>query len=420
MHKKYSNYKPLIESFISLYLLNALNLLLPLVTLPYLFRVVGASNYGIYAFVYVIIQYVLMVSNYGFDFSATKQIAQSKESPERISTIYHAVIASRLLLTVVSVGVLFVFALIFMNDIQHRLLLLGLGIVAGEIFIPIWLFQGLEKMRFITIVNVISKSIFTVLIFVLIKDESDFQYIILLNSFGSIAAGIVSTLIAYKYIGIKPTKIGINDILFQLKDGMAVFGSTLGMNLYRNANIFILGIFVSDASVGVYAAAEKVIKAVQSVVSPIAQALFPHLGSRFKSGTIKDNIKILLNIVKKLSVILLILSILTLFFAPFIAKFIGGKELIHATPLIRTMSLVIFFGGLNYLLGIVGLINFNRQKDFFVYVMLAGLFSIMFLLLTVQQLDNLAAAIAMLLSEILLFVGCGYGIYRLYYHNKNG
>ena len=117
---------------------------------------------------------------------------------------------------------------------------------------------------------------------------------------------------------------------------------------------------------------------------------------------------------------MLILSILTLFFAPFIAKFIGGKELIHATPLIRTMSLVIFFGGLNYLLGIVGLINFNRQKDFFVYVMLAGLFSIMFLLLTVQQLDNLAAAIAMLLSEMLLFVGCGYGIYRLYYHNKNG
>ncbi len=420
MHKQYSNYKPLIESFISLYLLNALNLLLPLVTLPYLFRVVGASNYGIYAFVYVIIQYVLMVSNYGFDFSATKQIAQSKESPERISTIYHAVITSRLLLTVVSVAVLFVFALIFMNDVQHRLLLFGLGIVIGEIFIPVWLFQGLEKMRFITIVNVISKSIFTVLIFVLIKSEGDFQYIILLNSFGSIVSGIVSTFIVYKYIGIKTIKIGVNDILFQLKDGMAVFGSTLGMNLYRNANIFILGIFVSDASVGVYAAAEKVIKAVQSVVSPIAQALFPHLSSRFKSGTIKDNIKILLNIVKKLSVILLILSILTLFFAPLIARFIGGKELIYATPLIRTMSLVIFFGGLNYLLGIVGLINFNRQKDFFVYVMLAGVFSIIFLLLTVQQLDNLAAAIAMLLSEILLFVGCGYGIYRLYYHNKNG
>jgi PST family polysaccharide transporter len=181
-----------------------------------------------------------------------------------------------------------------------------------------------------------------------------------------------------------------------------------------------LGIFVSDASVGVYAAAEKVIKAVQSVVSPIAQALFPHLGSRFKTGTIKDNIRILLNIVKKLAVVLLILSVLTLFFAPLIAKFIGGKELIYATPLIRTMSMVIFFGGLNYLLGIVGLINFNRQKDFFVYVMLAGVFSIVFLLLTVQQLDNLAAAIAMLLSEILLFVGCGYGIYRLYHHNKKG
>ncbi len=410
----FANNKALIESFISLYLLNALNLLLPLITLPYLIRVVGVANYGIYAFVYVIIQYVLIVSNYGFDFSATKQIAQYKNSPNKVNTIFHAVIASRIILTTAGLVVLFALSWLFMNAIQYKLLLLGLGIIIGEIFIPIWLFQGLEKMRFITIVNFISKSIFTILIFLLIKKPDDFQYIILLNSLGSLVSGIISSLIAYKYIGIQLIRIQISDIVFQLKDGLAVFGSTLGMNLYRNVNIFILGLFVSDASVGVYAAAEKAIKAIQSIVSPIAQALFPHLSAKFIRGTIRENIKLLMGIVQKVAIILLFLTFATAIGAPWISKFIGGQEFIHATPIIRIMSLVVLLGGLNYLLGIVGLINFNRQKKFFIYVLIAGSISITFLLLTIKSLDNMAAAYAMIISEFVLFMGCVYSIQKLY------
>ena len=418
MKKKHNQYKPLFESLISLYVLNGINLILPLITIPYLLRVVGAANYGLYSFIYVIIQYALLVTNYGFDFSATKQIAQSKENSEKISSIYHAVIASRILLAVFSVLLLYVSTLFFFNPLQKKLLFLGFGIIVGEIFIPVWLFQGLEKMRFLTLTNVISKLIFTILIFVIIKSPDDFQYIILLNACGSIAAGVLSTVIVYRYLKVGFSMPNFSEIKIQFKEGFAIFGSTLGMNLYRNSNIFILGLFVSDAAVGVYAAVEKVIKAIQSIASPIAQAFFPHLSSRFSQLSIRESITVLMKVVKKVTLLLLALSVLTFVASPIIAKIIGGQELVQGIPLIRIMSMVILFGGINYFLGIVGLINFNRQKEFFMSVIIAGVFSVLFLLITVHFWGNVAAAWSMVLSEVVLFAFCVFFIRKLYQNNK--
>ena len=98
--------RSLVESFFSLSILNVLNVFLPLVTLPYILRTVGVANYGIYAFVYVFIQYLLMITSYGFNFSATKQIAENRDNKEQLNVIYNSVIACRLLLLLVGVVIL--------------------------------------------------------------------------------------------------------------------------------------------------------------------------------------------------------------------------------------------------------------------------------------------------------------------------
>lgn len=414
IRQQIKNHKSLVESFFSLSILNGLNVLLPLITLPYILRVVGASNYGVYAFVYALVQYVSLFNTYGFNFSATKQASQCRNEKAQLNKIYNAVIACRLILAFGAI-ILFLSLSPWLLETKDKMLMfwMGLGIVLGDTFIPVWLFQGVEKMRYLTIINVISKLIFTILIFVVIRTAKDYIYIILFNGLGYVVAGISSTIITKKMFGLNLSKPTWSDIKFQFKDGLAVFGSTIGVNLYRNTNIFILKFFVSDAAVGIYASAEKIIKGLQMAVSPIAQALFPHLGYRFKTQHLKESLDLLIRVSKKFFVLLLIITVGAFIGADLLTKLLCGNGFNDAVSLIRIMSFVILFGGMNYILGIVGLINLNEGKSFFYAVMVSGIASIVFLFLFVSKYGNFAAAWALTLSEILLFVICIYKIYKL-------
>lgn len=411
---KLKSRKVLIESYFSLSILNGLNVILPLLTLPYILRIVGATNYGIYAFITVIIQYCVLISSYGFNFSATKQVSQHRHDTYNLSRIYSAVIVSRLILAFISFTLLFSLSFLFISSRSEFIMLIwGIGIVVGDTFVPIWFFQGVEKMRYLTIVNVTAKVIFTVLIFIFIRESADFRYIIILNSLGYITAGVFSIVLVKKYFKIKFITPNYRELVYQFKEGSALFGSTIGMELYRNANIFILRFFVNDAAVGIYAAAEKVIKGIQMAISPITQALFPHLSLKFKQQSLKDNLDTMKRIILRFSPIVLIIAILTYIMAPWLSSLLCGNDYRSAVSLIRIMSPIIFIGGINYVLGVVGLVNLNKQNVFFRYVLFAGLVSVLFVLLTVNKYGSAAAAAAMTFSEIVLFCLCTYYYFKL-------
>lgn len=407
-------YRQVIENFFSLSILNALNVLLPLVTLPYILHVVGKANYGAYSYVYTVLQYVIMFSTYGFNFSATKQISQCRDDKEAVSRIYNAVIACKGVIAILLSAILFFSSrIVFKDEAGQHMFLYGLGMVVGDIFTPVWLFQGMEKMKYMTLVNASSKVLFTVLIFIVVRERDDFGLLILLNSFGYLLAGLLSLILVYRQFHIRFCRTTIKELLFQIKEGGAVFGSTFSMNLYRNANVIILKQFVSDDLVGIYSAAEKVIKGFQSLISPAAQALFPHLSLRFKGKTVKDNVKLLRKISIPFTAVVVAVTVGVYLFAPMISNILCGKEFVACVPLIRIMTLVILFGEINYLLGIVGLINMDGQRYFFRSVLITGIFSVVFMLLMTPCHGVYTAAWAMSMSEILLFMLCLLSLYRI-------
>ncbi len=410
-YSKIHRYRQVIENFFSLSILNALNVLLPLVTLPYILHVVGRAEYGAYSYIYTIVQYVILFSTYGFNFSATKQISQCRDDEGAVSAIYSAVTASKAVIAVVVSLLLLLCSKIVLKDAAGVLMFLyGLGMVVGDVFTPVWLFQGLERMKYMTIVNASSKILFTVLIFMVIRSAEDAKLLILLNSCGYLLAGALSIFLVYKQFNLRLSKVAWRDVLLQLKEGSAVFGSTFGINLYRNANIIILKQFVTDDIVGLYSAAEKVVKGFQSIISPAAQALFPHLSRRFKGQSYDANVALLRKISFPFTAVVFVVSLLVFVFAPLISDILCGKEFVAAVPLIRIMTLVIFFGEINYLVGIVGLINMNGQTAFFRSVIMTGFFSIVFMLFFASRFGADAAAWAMSLSEVCLFVLCLFSI----------
>lgn len=406
--------KKVVENFFSLSILNALNVVLPLLTLPYILHVVGKANYGAYSYVYAIVQYVILFSTYGFNFSATKQISQNRDNVTTVTSIYNAVTACKgLIALVLSMGLLLMSRWVFRDSVGAWMFIYGLGMVVGDVFTPVWLFQGMEKMKFMTIVNASSKILFTVLIFLLVRVSDDYQLLIFLNSCGYLLAGGLSLILVRRQFHLRLHLSTWKDICIQLKEGSAVFGSTFGMNLYRNANIIILKQFVADDVVGLYSAAEKVVKGFQSLISPAAQALFPHLSLRFKGQPVNEQMRLLRKVSLPFTAVVVAITIGVYLFAPLISDILCGKEFVACVPLIRIMALVILFGEVNYLVGIVGLINMDGQRYFFQSVIVTGIFSVVFMLLMTPVWGGKAAAWAMSLSEMLLFLLCVFSIYRI-------
>ena len=397
----------LVESFLSLSTINAINTILPLISLPYMLRVIGKAYYGSYAYIYVIEDYLLLFTTFGFIYSATKEVSQCREDKETLNKIYTSVLVTKSIIFLIVLSVfLIVSPFVLHSKEEYFMFFIGLGIVISDILMPTYLYQGLERMRYLTIVNTLPKLIFTVLIFIIIKKPSDYIYIILLNSIGFILAGILSTIIAHRHLKVKFVRVSYNDIKSQIVGSSSVFASNIGISFYRNANTLILGLFCSDSVVGVYAAAEKIIKALQGVVNPISQALFPHVSNVLKCSTSMARAKYIMKLCVKLCPVLVAGVILTYIFAPLLSNMILGKDFSDAIPLIRIMSIVVLFGCLNYILGFVGMVNNNASELFFKYVIIAGLANIIIVSLFASSFSYYAAARNIVISEGLLFLLC--------------
>ena len=405
-------YRQVIENFFSLSVLNAVNIVLQLITLPYILGVVGKANYGIYAYVFMVIQYIILFSTYGFNFSATKQISQLRDDNSAVTRIYNAVIGCKTVIALVLVlAVVACSRWVFEESIGFEMFLLGTGMILGDIMNPVWLFQGMEKMKYMTLVNSTSKILFTVLVFFVVRSVDDFYLLILLNSCGYLLAGILSLVLARKQFKVRIALPGVRDMIAQFKDGGAMFGSTFGMNLYRNAHVLILKHLASNEAVGLFSAAEKVIHGFQSVIQPAAQALFPHVSLRFKGRSVKENVALMKKVMLPFVGFAFVAALFVYIFAPWISDVLCGTEFRECVPLIRIMSLVIIFGEVNCIAGIVGLVNMDRQNYFFRSVLITGICSCLITLELVKGYGAYAGAVSLSASEALLMGMCLFGLF---------
>ena len=122
----------LLESVLSLSILNVLNMVLPLVTLPYMIKVIGMENYGIYSIVYALIQYMLLLSSYGFNLSVTRQIAQNRDNHDVVNGIVNATLGAKIILMVIAFVIFISVAILLFSWTHVFMFILGLGVVMGD------------------------------------------------------------------------------------------------------------------------------------------------------------------------------------------------------------------------------------------------------------------------------------------------
>ncbi len=400
------NNKKIIENFFSISLLNAISHIISFFIVPYLAVVLGFEKYGAYLFMYTIAIYIKLFGMYGFYLSVTRLVSIHRDDREKINAIFNATIFSRVLLTTVASVVVGVAVFALMEKDDFLMFLFSLGIVYGDVFIPTWLFQGMEEMRNITIVNVVSKIIFAVLIFVIIKEQGDYIYVLVLNSCGYVAAGILSMIIAFKYYKLSFALPRRSDVVELFKDGWHIFISNIGMELYRNSNGFLLGIFVSDTALGIFSAVEKVVKVGQVIINALPMAIFPHASRMFHGVGVNESVAKLAKMLRVSFVLLLFAALIFACSPRLLVLFLQELDYNVAKYLVWLMAPALLFGCLNYIIGIVGLINLNASDLFQRNIWITGIVSVALMLVFCKAYSYYAAAAVWSISEALLFLLC--------------
>ncbi len=394
--------KKLFENFLSLSFLQAANYLFPLITLPYLVRVLGPEKYGLISFAQAFIGYFQILTDYGFNLSATREISIHRENREKVSEIFSSVMLIKSFLLLVSFLIMSIIIFFFGKFRQDWLIYyLTFGVVLGQTLFPVWFFQGMERMKYITFLNIIAKLIFTISIFVFIRRESDYLYVPLLNSLGFIVAGILALRIVFRDFWIKFKLPGLDSIKHHLKEGWYIFISMVAISAYTVSNTFILGLFTNNTIVGYYSAAERIIKAILGLLAPISQTIYPHI-SKLVNESKEASIRFIRKMILLIGCLSFVLSLLIFIFADFIVKIILGSQYTESIVILRILAFLPFIVGLSNLFAVQGIMAYGNYS-IIPRLTFAGAFTnITLVLLLVNSLEAIGVALSVVIAEIVV------------------
>lgn len=338
LFQKNIKHKVIYKNVISLFILQGSDYILPLILLPYLVRTLGLEYFGILAFATATISFFRGIVSYGFDLSGTKQIAMNKDNQGNIVEIFSSILIVKLLLAILSLIIL-IPLLLYVDKIQMHWEVFAFTflIVIGDIIFPIWFFQGMEKMSFITTLRITYKVFFVISVIAFISTPEKYYLVPLFDAIGAFFVGIVALYFVKTRFNVEFLMPTFNQVVFQFKNGWHIFISNIAVLFYTSINTFTLGLLTDTKNVGLYALAEKIYMALRGLSGPITQALFPFLSNQYRQN--KD---LYYMIVKKLSFyyffILFILTIISYLFSSELIQIVSGRTVLEATYILEILS----------------------------------------------------------------------------------
>ncbi len=400
--------KTIASNFVSLTVLQGANYLLPLLILPFLVRTLGSEKFGLVMFAQSLATLLKIVVDFGFTMSGTREISLARNDKKKLSEIFCAIILIKTGLIIVGFIILFFIVELFTRfTVDSEVYYLSFGIVIGQAIFPVWFFQGIEKMKFVTVVNIFAKVIFTVLIFLAIREESDYILVPIFNSLGFIIAGLLGLFLSLKYIFIVVPRISLVKRL--LKESSSLFFAKFASTLYTSSNVFILGLFTGNTIVGVYSSMEKLILAVKNIYTPLYQAMFPWLSNQ-TSEVKRSTIKKLFPFILSLGVII---TASILIFGETMLTFIYDDELITSyVSVFKILSFISIFSGINMLYNNLYLPSIKKYKTRMLIFIIGGIFNLLLVFILIKQYGVYGMASAVTITEFLLL------ILGFYYFNK--
>lgn len=392
----------------------AANYLLPLVTLPYITRIVGPENYGSIEFATVTVLFFSAIVTYGFTFTATRKIAELKDDWRRISVVYSTVMQAKLLLLILS-SALFVVLLFLVPEYssEWKIMLFAFPFVIGWGLYPDFLFQGRQKLGVIAGANFGIKLLAAILIFTLLREEEDYYIVCGINSFAQISASLVTLVYAHKhYVQLRWHKVASRLMKAYLRSGLYIFCSHFFTRVYTFGIIIFLAFLLPEKELGLFSAAMKLIVVGQSFLfTPIGGALFPYLAK-----LAKEDLSRFYQERRKFALLTIVItgfaSGILMVWPRFFVNLVFGSDYLSVAPILQLMAPVLMLTALSHFAMKQGLMVLKADSANLWVVLIGGVGSLLLNWFLIDYAGMLGAAWAKLSVEALLAISALYFFQR--------
>lgn len=390
------------ENVLWLTALQGLNYLLPLATVPYLIRVLGPGSYGILAFSITLSQYLVVLCDYGFNLSATREIAVQREHRDRLEMFISSVLVIKVCLMALSALLLGVFLLCVRKYAPYSdvIMVAFLGVV-GSVAFPVWLFQGLQDMRLVAVLSSIGKIICTAAIFITVHSSRDVLIAVLWTVSGLPISGVVAWIVIRTRYRLALRLPSPASLKYALRSSFHIFLSSTMSTALTNGAILIMGFIAPLSAVGIYAAIEKIAKAGAMGFAPLTQALYPRTAEHFAQGRRNGAMFVLRSGLVVIS-LAIVASVVLLVAAKWIVALICGPAYVPYYGVLRVLSVWILLGVVNNILGIQYLLGSGHDKGYSICLMITAAATFILLFLLVPAHLYIGAALAITLGEGIL------------------
>jgi len=366
--EKYHRHKALISNFNFMSIFQISQIAFPLVIYPYLIRVLGKETYGIIAYSNAIIAYLLILINFGFNISEVKDISLYRDDINKVSEIVSSVLILRTILFIIAIVILSILIITIPTFASYKWLYLAyIGILINGAIDPSFYFQGIEKMKFITIISFLSNVAFLILMFIFINNKSQYILVPLFTSIGAMLGSMIGLYLIFGRQGIRFSFQSYQKLKFRLKESFPFFSSRVSVLVIDKSNVVLIGSFIGYTQVAYYDLAVKLVGAMKVPFGIFNQVLFPNV-SRTK------NVAMVIKTLKGL-IIFYVLGYFSLFFiGDTMIKILGGVHLLPAKYILYLLGITMITELISTFLGAPILLAMGHKTEYTKSIIYGSLF----------------------------------------------
>lgn len=405
--------KDFILNFFSLTIFQAIELLIPLITIPIIISKVGAEKFGLISFAIVFSFLFQLFVDFGFNTISTRDISLNKKDFKKVSQIFNETLNSKIILSLICCC-FFLSIILFFDKFNSDIEIYIYTFISFilQSLIPFWFFQGLQKSKYITISSFIGRFVYLLLIILFIKSEKNYLLVPIFNAIGFLISFIITFTIINKKFKIKLTTICLEEFKNQLKKGKFMFLSELKLYFISYFNVLLLGFISGNVAVAYFVGAEKTIKAISNMFTPIQNSLLPILAINLNQNK-KATFRLINKILPIALFVLCVFSFFLFHFSENIIVFILGVEMRNSIIVFKILSFVPLLTFLDSFLGKQILLNLKKEKQIFKVILIVAIVNIPIIIYFINNYSYIGAAIAQLTSLFSVVVGFFYYYFKI-------